>query len=89
MGRHQELIGSGPVLAVLWLNILGSSFKVLIALAAVSQGVGENAARRLQVVVGSRVPDGQVSLCLSTSLCSGLHLLHKGTGVSGQLYGQQ
>lgn len=45
MGRHQELIGSGPVLAVLWLNILGSNFKVLIALAVVSQGMGESAAR--------------------------------------------
>lgn len=51
--RNQGLTSSSPVLAVLRLSVFGPDSKVLVALAVASRGVGENAARRLQVVVRS------------------------------------
>ena len=47
------MMTSSPVFAVLRLGIFGPDSQVLVALAVASQGVGENAAWRLQVVVRS------------------------------------
>lgn len=91
MERNRGLMSSRPIIAVLRLRVF---FKVLTARSVASQGVGENAAWRLQVVVVRReatrlVPDGQASSRLSTSLWGAVDVLPKHTGVWGELHGHQ